>query len=136
MYKQAALKNPREPLQVPYPQDFKGIRSSNNPDDTSIFISTEPRFLSDDEIVVVQEYVKGLSYDQSLVLTGCVIIDPDDPLLKCTHQQLDEIEAKNYLPSTSKIPGKGGKPSVQQRVLLIRERGFMGTGVPSLASSN
>ena len=135
MFRQAQLKNAREPLQVPYPLDFLGIKSSNNPDDTSIFISTEPRFLSDDEVKLIQGYVKGLNYDQSLVLTGCVMIDSDDPLLKCTHEQLNKIESENYLLSTAKIPTKGGKPSIQQRVLLIRERGYFGTGVPRLHSA-
>jgi hypothetical protein len=131
---QAHLRFGREPLQIPYPEDFEGDKydgGNTDFDDAEIYISTEPRFFTPDEIEVVQEYLKTLLYSQELIETGCIMIDEDDPLLEFDHDQLDALEQDQSLPQTRKPIG-GGTRQLFERVLLIREYGYRGTGFKGL----
>lgn len=135
MLKQAHLRTSREPLQIRYPDGFDGEKyAGEDEDDQEFYITTEPRFLTKDEIKLAREYIKTLSYPQELVLTGCTMIDPDDTLLDFDHDQLDELERTQGLPSTRKPPS-GGTRQTFERVLLIREKGYEGTGFKSLEGS-
>lgn len=134
LLKQAHLRVEREPLQIRYPEGFLGDKyDGGNPDfdDQEFHISTEPRFLSLDEIEIVRGYIKSLPYSQDLVLTGCVLIDEEDPLLGLDHDQLDALEKDQLLRSTRKPIG-GGTRQLFERVLLIREAGYEGTGFKGL----
>lgn len=128
--KQVYLAVRREPLQFVYPPDFAGEKSGDL-DDEEFFLGQEPRFLTADEIELVEEILASLPYTQKLVKTGCVLIDPYDPLLEVTHDRLDEIEAQQKLPSSRKAPG-GGTVGIRERVLRIRENGYEGYGNKSL----
>lgn len=121
---QCHLRFAREPLQISYPRDFNGKKSISE-DDPSFFISQEPRFLTNDEIGLVETYLPKLPYQQALVVTGCVMIDPDDPMLGYSHNRLDEVERRNKLPSSRYAPG-GGERETRERVLIIRESGVLG----------
>lgn len=133
--KQVHLKAAKEPLQIRYPEGYEGEKSADeDQDDGEFFITTEPRFLCEDEINLVREYVKTLSYSQELMFTGCTMIDPDDTLLDFDHDQLDALEETQGLPSTRKPPG-GGTRQAFERVLLIREKGYEGTGFKSLSGA-
>jgi hypothetical protein len=130
--KQVQLQNSREPLQIPYPPDFKGEKyAEQDSEEQEFYLSSEPRFLTKDEIEVAQEYLKTIWYSPKLSFTGCVMIDPEDPLLDFNHDQLDRIEKEQNLPSSRKHP-TGGTRQMFERVLLIRERGYEGTGFKSL----
>ena len=134
LLKQAKLRFPREPLQIRYPENFEGDKyDGGNEDfeDSELYISSEPRFFSLDEIKLIREYLKTLSYSQDLVETGCVRIDEDDPLIGFDHDQLDALEKEQSLPSSRK-PINGGTRQLFERVLLIREAGYEGTGFKGL----
>ena len=132
--KQANLRFCREPLQIPYPKNFDGDKyDGGNEDfeDGEFYISTEPRFFSLDEIKVIQDYLKTLPYSQELVETGCIRIDEDDPLMDFDHDQLDALEKEQSLPPSRK-PINGGTRQLFERVLIIREAGYEGTGFKGL----
>lgn len=132
--KQAHLRIGREPLQIRYPEDFDGEKYDGGNldfDDSEFHVSTEPRFFSLAEIEIIREYLKSLPYSQDLVLTGCTMIDEEDPLLELDHEQLDTLEKDQLLRSTRKPVG-GGTRQLFERVLLIREAGYEGTGFKGL----
>lgn len=132
---QVHLRTSREPLQIRYPDGYQGEKSADEDgEDDEFYVSTEPRFLCQDEIKLVREFIKTLSYSQELVLTGCTMIDPDDTLLGFDHDQLDALEKSQGMPSTRKPPG-GGTRQTFERVLLIREKGYRGTGFKSLSGA-
>jgi len=130
MKQQVQLKSNLEPLQIPYPADWDGEKSGE-PEDEEFFLDIIPRFLSEDECRLAEDYIKKLPYPQTLVYTGCVLLDEDDPLFKATHEQLDNLEKNANLASTAEAPG-GGRLTIQQRVLLIRESGYKGDGKRAL----
>ena len=135
LLKQAQLRIGREPLQIRYPEDFQGDKYDGGNldfDDNEFYVSTEPRFFSSDEIEIIREYLKDLPYPQDLVLTGCTMIDEEDPLLDLDHEQLDALEKDQLLPLTRKPIG-GGTRQLFERVLLIREVGYEGTGFKGLS---
>lgn len=122
---QCKLQRPVEPLQIPYPKDWNKPKSVE-PDDPSIHISTVPRFLNEYEVALVKEFCQKLSYSQNLVLTGAKLVDRNDPLLNFDHDQLDQIERFVNLPNTRRA--NGGERQTYERVLIIRERGYEGSG--------
>lgn len=126
MQKQVALRFQREPLQIPYPPGFQGAKSTH-PEEEEFFLSTEPRFLTLDEIQITQAFLSRLGYRQELTFTGAVLVDPNDPLLQASHEQINQIEAEARQPSTEMAPG-GGRRGVRERVYILRERGFLGSG--------
>jgi len=131
--KQVRLKYGRAPVQVPYPADFKGERSNPDNDDNEVHISSVARYLSLDEIALVEAYVQKLPYAQQLVYTGATLVG-EDPLLSpdTTHDELDKIESTHGMPSSRTVPG--GERDLRSRVLIIRERGFLGNGRQVLAA--
>lgn len=133
LLKQVYLQNAHEPLQIPYPPNYSGEKTKvdEDSDDQEFHVSTEPRFLTQDEIDLVNDFLKRSVYPQKLLLTGCVMIDPDDPLLDVDHDKLDKVEADQGLPNSRKHPN-GGTRQIYERVLLIRERGYEGNGLKSL----
>ena len=131
MRKQVALSKSYEPLQIPIPRGFKGERT--DPSATEFYITTTYTVLSIDEIAVVQEFLKKLPYQQSLSF-GALLIDPNDPLLKSSHEDLDQIEARSGMVSSRNAP-RGGNRSIVERVLQIRELGYVGNGHKALAGS-
>lgn len=133
MLKQVQLRSNQEPLQIPYPPDFDGEKSGEE-EDEEFFLDTIPRFLTKDECDLAKNYIATLHYPQDLVYTGCTLIDPDDPLLNFSQEQLDELEKNAQLSSTSEASG-GGRLTIQQRVLLIRENGYEGDGKKALNGS-
>jgi hypothetical protein len=124
MKKQVRLKNATETLQIPYPKGFEGEKSGSE-EDAEFHLSIEPRFLTVSEIEVAQEFIKRLPYPQSIVMTGCVLIEPDDPLLMKSHNEIDLIEKSNGMSNTRRV--NNGERSVLERVLILRERGFLGS---------
>jgi hypothetical protein len=119
--KQAHLQYYKEPLQIPYPPGFAGKKTKE--DVAEIFISSQPRLLTVDEIKVVEEFLTKLPYRQHLVVTGMVEIEKNDPLLLCSHTQLDQIETEHSLRKT-RYSSKSVERSIYERVLIIRELGF------------
>ncbi len=122
---QAYLGRPRsEPLQIPVPGRAE------------LHITTQPRWLDAEQLAAAQAYIEALSYPQTLILTGAVIGDADDPLLSFSHDELDQLEAALNLPNTRK-PAAGGTRFVPERVYLIRESGYTNGGHevrPAIAS--
>lgn len=126
MKEQVHLRVPGESLQIPYPSNYKGPKSGH-PSDTEFFLGLTPRFLTTEEVAVAEAYIGALPYRQSLSKTGAKLIDANDPLLTCSHEDLDEAEAAAHLPNSRNMPG-GGERATRERVLLIRERGYQGNG--------
>lgn len=126
MLKQAKLRNGSESLQIPYPPDFKGAKSLDA-DDSEIHINSLPRLLTEDEIVIVEDYLKSLPYPQSLLFTGAIFLDPGDPLVAMDNTDLDRLEEEELLSST-KYSKDGGIRLPYERVLILRESGYQGVG--------
>lgn len=126
MQKQCYLKIGSESLQIPYPPDFKGAKSMDS-EDTEIHINSLPRLLTEDEILVVEDYLKTLPYPQSLLFTGAIFLDPSDPLVAMDNIELDRLEDEDMLPST-KYSKDGGIRQPYERVLILRESGYKGVG--------
>ena len=118
------LQRAKEPLQVPYPRNYQGLKSGKD-SDKEIHISCQPRYLHQDEIEVVEAFLAKLPYPQALIKTGAVMIG-DDPLLGATHDELDELEANANLSNTRYVK-TGGERTITERVLIIRERGYFGS---------
>ncbi len=127
------LARPVEPLQIPYPKDFKGAR--RHPElSEEIFIG--PGQFTDltlDEIKVVEDFLPKLPYPQSLVFgTDLGVLQEDDPLLKMSQEQLDKLERKEKLTSSRSSPN-GGERTILERVIAIRvDGGYDGNGRLSL----
>lgn len=121
VYKQVYLQYHKEPLQIPYPPGFTGEKTKE--DVTEIYVNSQPRLLTVDEIKVVEEFLRKLPYRQQLVVTGMVNTGKDDPLLNLSHEQLDDIELRHSLPKTRYI-SKFVERSIYTRVLILRESGF------------
>ncbi|MFQ3617444.1 MAG: hypothetical protein SNJ57_10040 [Cyanobacteriota bacterium] len=124
MLLQVKLQRSGEPLQIPYPEGWEGERSGTA-EDTTLLVNQLPRWVTPDEELLINEYIGKLPYRQSLERTGAVQIDADDPLLNATHEELDTAEAAAQLPNTRTLIG-GGTRSIQERVLILRERGYRG----------
>lgn len=129
--KQVQLKFGRESLTIPYPQGFRG-RKSGSPQDDEFMLSMMPRTLTDDEIALAEKFISTLTYKQQLAYTDCVFLEPGDPLLTMTHEELDRLEEDNGLDNTSASPG-GGQRSILERVLLIRHAGYEEQGRKAIA---
>lgn len=127
MRKLAYLKHGKEPLQIQIPENFQGQRSS---EEEEIFLSTLPLVLTDDEIVLCRAFCKTLPYKQDVV-TAAVFLDEDDPLLEADHAKLNTLEREAGLANTE-FAKQGGQRSTYERVLLIREGGYLGTGSKQL----
>lgn len=132
---QVHLRYPGDSLQIPYPDDFKTTeKSAAERSDTEFHLTTSPRFLSEAEVSVAREFVKALPYTQQVVATGAILIDPNDPLLSKTHDELDTVERSAALGVTRL--GSGGAPrSIRERVILIRERSYQGNGSLALPAA-
>ena len=131
MKNQVSLQYGREPLQIPVPADFTGERSS---EESEIFLSTLPCVLTQDEIKLAETHLKALPYKQSLVF-GAVFLDENDPLLQHDHAKLNEIEKHANHANTEFVQG-GGRRSIYERVLLIRERGYQANGYKQLQQAS
>lgn len=129
MERQVRLRNPVEPLQIPYPEDFRGKKTDI--DEEEFTLTVLPRRLSDEEIDLAKEYIDALPYKQEIVYTGAVFIDPSDPLLSRSHDQLDLIEKREKLPNSKYAP-RGGTKSIMQRVVAIRQHGYEANGAYAL----
>ena len=128
MKKECRLRLPGK-IMVDYPKDFKGQKSEENIREKAFFLSSEPRWLTTDEIELAVQYLmkynKGqFGKSQSLVYTSAVLIDPDDLLLKANHLELNQIEIANGL-KNSQYSLAGGQRSIYERVLIIREQGCL-----------
>jgi hypothetical protein len=119
-------------LFIRYPADYKGERSSDSQDD-EFYLSDKPRYLTAGELTLAEKEVAKMK--QTLVFTGAVLIDPADPLLNYSHDQLDAIERDNSFPCSRKSPA-GGTRSIYERVLILRERGYESNAAKFLASSS
>ncbi|QLE46373.1 hypothetical protein FD723_39880 (plasmid) [Nostoc sp. C052] len=111
-------------LQINYPEDWEGEKSGDE-EDPQFFVSAQPKLLTGDEIQLAEQYLKTILTTQKLVLTGFVQIDPDDPLLEATHEELDRLETEKNFP-VSRYASSGGNLPVLTRVLRIREQGYEG----------
>lgn len=118
------LLRPVEPLQIPYPDGYEGAKSVGK-DDSEFYLSTLPRWVTPEELELANQYVSRLPYPQSVKRMGPVLIDENDPLLSCDHDALDQAEISAQAPNTRNAPG-GGTRSIYERVLLLRETGYMG----------
>jgi hypothetical protein len=127
-----SLRYGREPLQVPIPEDFQGERG--DPDAPDLWITTQPGLFTLDEQQVIEAYLPTLPYSQVLV-KGAIMIDSDDPLLELDHEGLSKVEAENGLQITEFAPGSGRR-TLYERVLIIREQGFLGNGKLMLAEAS
>jgi hypothetical protein len=132
MLKQVSLQKGVEPLQIPYPKDYKGEKSGK-PSDGEFHLSSQPRFLTEGEINLADKFIKKLPYRQALNLTGCVMVG-NDPLFTKSHNELDEIERNIGLPNT-RYASSGGQRQVTERVLILREHGYEGSGITKLLTN-
>lgn len=124
---QVKLQVPQETLQIAYPPGFPVLQKTGQRSDQEFHLSTTPRFLSGEEIVVAEDFITNLPYRQQLIKTGLILLDANDPLLQKTHDELDQVEAQSKLSSTRNAPA-GGLRAIRERVILIRERFYQGTG--------
>jgi len=116
--------------QITYPPDYQGEKSGDE-DDESFSLSTQPRFLTSDEVELAEDYIKSIPDSQRLLYTGAVLVDPEDSLLKASLDDLRKIIDQENL----KIPveASGGTLPVQAVVLAIREAGYQGNGKRAIA---
>ena len=128
MSKQVALTKTVEPLQIVVPSDFKGFRT--DPDASQLYVSTQMATYTFDEIELIKQFVSRLPYKQDLTYGG-VLIDPNDPLLSSSHDDLDALEKEAKMPC-SRCASSGGEISVYERVLRLRENNYAGTGATAL----
>lgn len=122
---EAALKYNRPTLFVAYPADFMGEKSGDESDE-SFCLGVAARYLTEDELNLAEELCRKLPYPQSVVKTGAILLDKEDPLLQVDHDYLDGLEQTLDMPSTRSV-GDGTR-EVSERVLLIREAGYRGSG--------
>jgi hypothetical protein len=127
MRQQVGLTRSAEPLQIPIPPGFEGMRSTEQ---DQIMLTTQFHPYTLDEIALIEKYLTTLPYVQTLS-KGAVMLDEDDPLLEADHEFLDALETRESLPKSRFAKG-GGEYSIMNRVLLIRESGFTGSGKPAL----
>jgi hypothetical protein len=66
-----------------------------------------------------------------LLFSGTVIVDPEDPLLSYSLEELSELERELGYPSTETIAAGGQLPN-NVRVIQIRSRGYQGLGLERL----
>ena len=133
MLVEVCLIRAKEPLQIPYPRNFKGKKSVGL-DHKEFHLSTLPRYVTEDEYQIAQDFVKKLQYSQEVQKTGAVQIGSDDPLIGKDQDYLDHVEEIAALPNTRLAPF-GGERQTYERVLLIRERGYSGNGSQALPAS-
>lgn len=125
---EAALAKAVEPLQIPYPRNFSGEKTK--PDATQLYISTEFAIFTVDELEVIGQFLTKLPYPQSLKL-GASFLAEDDPLLSVDQDELDAIEAREGIPNSRTAPG-GGERAARERVIILRESGYAGSGTKAL----
>jgi hypothetical protein len=130
------LARPVEPLQIPYPKDFKGDRRTPEHPELSEEIFISPGQMTDltlDEIEVVKKFLEKLPYAQSLLFgTDLGVLQEEDPLLKMTQDQLDKLERQEGLTPSRSSPN-GGDRTIFERVIGIRVDGnYDGNGMLSL----
>ena len=130
--KQVCLKYGFEPLQIPYPEGYRGRRSNSENQDAEFHLSSRPRFLYTDEIELAEAYVKKLPYSQQVTYTGAVLHDSDPLLEATTHEAIDKIESTNGMPSSRNISGSGQR-NLADRISIVRERGYLGNGSQAIA---
>lgn len=128
---QVALGRPGESLQIPYPSGYKGSKVDLRA--TEIRLNHNFRLLTADEVAVAEAFLGSLPYSQTL-LKGAYFIDPNDPLLAVTHDELDRIERQQKLSNTRRSPN-GGERSIRERVLIIRES-YQGSGQAELSPAH
>lgn len=131
---QAHLLLSGESLQIPYPKGFNPrSKIAAERSDPEFHLTTTPRWLSPDEIELAEKFIDDLPYQQKLVKTGAVLIDANDPLLTKTHDELDGVERQLQLGNTRRGP-TGSPRNIRERVILIRERNYLGNGSLALTA--
>jgi hypothetical protein len=121
-------------LQIAYPKDWIGEKSGLD-EDEFIFVTKSPKFFTGEEIELIQAYLLSIKSTQKLHLTGAVNIDPEDPLLEATHDELDRLELQEKFKNSRHAPG-GGTFTLVARVLRIREQGYEGNKYALLIAQN
>lgn len=129
MQVEAHLQNPRENLQIPYPAGFP-VSSKTHADDENIVAGYEPRYYTEAEIEVIQAWLTKLNYNQSIVLTGSILVGNDSLLEIATHDVLDTIEAQMSYPN-SRFVDADAERAIRERVYIARELGYR--GLPEIA---
>jgi hypothetical protein len=130
MQVEANLQNPRENLQIPYPKDFPA-GSKTHGDDENIVAGYEPRYYTEAEISLIEAFLPKLNYNQTLVLTGSVLVGNDALLSIGTQDELDKIEAANGFPNSRFIDADNER-ALRERVYIVRELGYR--GLPEIAA--
>jgi hypothetical protein len=116
------------PLEVKYPEGFKDKSVSMSKE---MHLSLQPKMFTVGEYFLIKKELEKRSREKELEM-GTVLIDETDPLLTKTHKEIDSIEEKLSFSNTKKNP-KGGKNSIHQRVISIRERGYFGNGLKQIS---
>lgn len=117
--------------QVAYPPNFEGEKSGDE-DDENFSLSTQPRFLTSDEVELAKAYIQSIPDSQRLLFTGAVLVDPEDPLLNASHEDLKRVIEQEKLNLPTEV--SGGTLPVQAIVLAIREAGYEGNGKRAIGS--
>lgn len=125
---EAALTKAVEPLQIPFPRNFSGQKT--NPDATQLYVSTEFAVYTLDELGVISQFLPKLPYAQTLKF-GASFLDAADPLLEFDQDRLDALEERESMPNSRTAPG-GGERSLRERVIILREQGYAGSGTKAL----
>jgi hypothetical protein len=116
-------------IQVHYPEDYQGEKSRDDSDETFL-LGKSFVLLTEDEIDLVKQEL-GADADSTLLFSGTVIVDPEDPLLSYSLEELSELERELGYPSTETITAGGQLPN-NVRVIQIRSRGYQGLGLERL----
>jgi hypothetical protein len=124
--------SPKKSLYIKYPPDFEGEKSEEDSDE-SFSLTTEYRFLTEDELDLVYKElgVTPETATSKIVFSGCVQVDPEDPLRQYSQEELDELEQQLGYPSTKRA-STGGFLPIDTRVIEIRTRGYRGSGLERL----
>jgi hypothetical protein len=134
MKRQVRLTHNTGELSIAYPPDWNKPKSFPNSPTFSIPSSKRFTTLDESEIELAIATIAKRNIKQALVF-GATFLDENDPLLEKSHKELDAMERDLGQPSTATNPD-GGRPSVHERVLRIREAGYRGNGSKELLAQN
>lgn len=126
--KEIGLRLPVEALNISYPSNFLEVNKSEDPDEEGFTLSPGTySYRTEAEIALINAEIQRKSYGQSLIYTGAVRVDGQEPLLNFSQIELDRIEAALGHVNSRHLP-VGGERMIGDRISKIRELGYTGDG--------
>lgn len=126
--KEIGLRLPVEALNISYPDGFPEVDKSEDQDEEGFTLSPGSySYRTEAEIALVNAEIQRKQYGQSLIYTGAVRVDGQEPLLNFSQIELDNIERVLGHVNSRHLP-VGGERMIGDRISKIRELGYTGDG--------